>query len=229
MRYVWVGVLLVGLCGCEGEGASSSADDGGVDPLDARMDGHSAGDAHVPQDGAVDGGEAADAVVPTDGEFGVDGGLDAGDGAIPMDDAPAEAADAAADAEAREDAAMPSDASGDGSADACVHDPACDDGNECTCNPRLADGGCGMENRPRCTPCQAGTMSCVGGTCIGACDHIPGECSVAKCDPDAASGCAEEPKLDCAPCEFTAGVCIDGECITDGCPSACDSADCPEE
>jgi hypothetical protein len=229
MRHVWVGVVLVGLCGCKGEAAPSSADDSGVDPMDARMDGHAAGDAHVPTDGAADGGEAADAVAPTDGEFGVDGGLDAGDGATAMEDASAQPADAAADAEAPEDAAVPSDASGDGSADACVHDPACDDGNECTCNPRLVDGGCGMENRPNCTPCQQGTMYCGDGTCFGACDYFPGECLVTKCDPDAVSGCAEEPKPDCAPCEFSPGVCIDGECVNDGCPSACDPADCPEE
>jgi hypothetical protein len=110
----------------------------------------------------------------------------------------------------------------------CVTDPACDDGNECVCTPRLEDGGCGSVNLPTCTPCQGGTAYCGEGTCLTFnCLHLDDACNVGVCNPGPGEACLLEPKADCTPCSDGAGVCSGGECVTDTCPTACDPQDCP--
>jgi hypothetical protein len=138
--------------------------------------------------------------------------------------ADAQAAEGGLDGSEVADAAPP-----DGAAP-CVTDPACgDDGNECVCRPRLADGGCGSVNLPTCTPCEGGWSYCGGGTCLTFnCMDLDDDCNVGVCNPGPGEWCLLEPRADCTPCSDGAGVCSGGECVTDTCPAACDPQDCPE-
>jgi hypothetical protein len=155
---------------------------------------------------------------------------DAGMDAAHLQDAAADAHtfDATADAGADSHVAWDADTSPDDAAGGCVYDFGCDDGNECTCNPRLPDGGCGMVVLPNCTHCSLG--DCYGGICYAwNCDGLGDDCNVGVCVPDAPPfECLFEPKPDCTPCGDGAGVCSAGECVSDSCPASCDPQDCPE-
>jgi hypothetical protein len=176
-------------------------------------------------DGGADGGSGMDAAAPHDGsaaEAGPDATLDGSQG-----NQDAALADAAVDG------SVAFDAGADGDGAPCVTDSWCDDGNSCTCNPRLPDGSCATVNLPTCIVCPGyppGGGFCLYGVCLPYdCFGLDDECNVGVCDPDPSSttGCLVEPKPDCTPCAGGEGVCSAGTCVTDECPPACLPDGCP--
>jgi hypothetical protein len=143
-RYAWLSLVLLGLWGCTDGETSQHLRDGGTDGGDG-MDASLGQDAERQEAGQDGTGAVADA-------SGDASEVSAGDGG--------------ADALVVVDADMAGDARIDGDTEPCISDPQCDDGNFCTCNPRLPDGGCGTIDMPNCTDPLGLGCCCMAGACV---------------------------------------------------------------
>jgi hypothetical protein len=119
MRMAWM-VVVVGLCGCDADPPHGEDGDGSLLDAEAGMDAASA-----------DAGQ--DAAGPSDAS---------GDGAMDASDALQDAGDAGLNDGGLQ---TPVDGEADGSVSVCESDPACDDGNECTCDPEGSPHLTGMQ------------------------------------------------------------------------------------